>query len=73
MAKSNGPVIDMRPDGTFIEPPKPSLGVILVRLALFGVALCAVAVLFWTVVFVVPVLLVLGAAGYIFMQLMFRL
>jgi hypothetical protein len=64
MANSNGPVIDMTPDGAFIEPPKPTLGTILVRLAAFAVFLCVGAVLFWTALFVIPLLLVLGAVGY---------
>lgn len=78
MANSNGPVIDMTPDGTFIEPPKPSrppkpsLVTILVRLALFGLFLCIGAIVFWTAVFVIPVLIVLGAVGYFFARMQLR-
>jgi uncharacterized membrane protein len=67
MAKSDGPVIDMTPDGAFIDPPKPapaSFGTIIARLIAFGVALCVVAVLFWAALFIIPVLIVLGVVGY---------
>jgi uncharacterized membrane protein len=69
MAKSDGPVIDMTPDGAFIDPPKPapvSFGTIVARLIAFGVALCIVAVLFWAALFIIPVLVVLGVVGYFF-------
>ena len=72
MATSKGPVIDMTPDGAFIEPPKPSIGTILVRLALFGLFLCIGAIVFWTAVFVLPVLIVLGVAGYFFARMQLR-
>ena len=72
MVNSNGPVIDMTPDGAFIEPAKPSIGAILVRLALFGLFLCIGAVMFWTALFVLPVLVVLGAAGYFFARMQLR-
>lgn len=72
MANLNGPVIDMTPDGAFIEPPKPSIGTILVRLALFGLFLCIGAIVFWTAVFVLPVLIVLGVAGYFFARMQLR-
>jgi uncharacterized membrane protein len=67
MAKSDGPVIDMTPDGAFIDPPKSapvSLGTIVARVIAFGVALCVVALLFWAALFVIPVLVVLGVVGY---------
>ena len=67
MEKSHGPVIDMTPDGAFIDPPKPapvSIGTIVARLIAFGVALCIVAVMFWAALFIIPVLLVLGVIGY---------
>ncbi len=51
-------------DGNVVEPPKPTLGTILVRLALFGVGLFVLAVAFWAAVFMIPVLLVLGVVGY---------
>jgi hypothetical protein len=54
----------MTPEGAFIEPPRPTLGGILVRLAAFAVFLCVAAVLFWTALFVIPVLFVLGVVGY---------
>jgi hypothetical protein len=64
MEHSNGPVIDMTPDGQFIEPPKPSILTYLLRLAMFGVALAVVAAMFWTVILVLPLLLLVGALAY---------
>ncbi|MGE4481270.1 hypothetical protein [Acidocella sp.] len=66
MANNNGPVLDMTPDGQFVEPPKPSLTQVLLRLAAFGLALCVGAALVWTAFLMIPVLLVLGFAGYLF-------
>ena len=69
MEKLDGPVIDMTPDGAFIDPPKPapiSIGTIIARLIAFGVALCVVAVLFWAALFIIPVLIILGVVGYFF-------
>jgi hypothetical protein len=68
MAKQNGPVLDMTSDGRFIEPPKPSFAQILLRLAAFGIALCVGAVLVWTAFIMIPILLVLGFVGYLFMR-----
>jgi len=65
MRQTNGPVIDMTPDGAFVVPPKPSLGTILLRLAAFGIFLAIGAVVFWTAVILLPVLLLLGVAGYL--------
>jgi hypothetical protein len=66
MANQHGPVIDMTPDGDFIDQPQPSLGTILARLAAFGIVLALGAVVFWTFLFMLPVLLILGVAGYFF-------
>ncbi|HTQ71510.1 MAG TPA: hypothetical protein VMH92_08465 [Acidocella sp.] len=68
MANENGPVLDMTPDGQFVQPPKPSLAQILLRLAAFGLALCIGAVLVWTAFLMIPILLVLGFAGYLFVR-----
>ncbi len=68
MAKENGPVLDMTPDGNFIEPPKPSFTQILMRLAAFGLALCIAAVVVWTAFIMIPVMLLLGFVGYLFMR-----
>jgi hypothetical protein len=65
MAKEHGPVLDMTPDGHFVEPSKPSLTQILLRLVAFGIALCVGAVLVWTAFLMIPILLVLGFAGYL--------
>ena len=66
MATENGPVLDMTPDGQFVERHKPSLTQILLRLAVFGMALCVGAALLWTAFIMIPILLVLGFAGYVF-------
>lgn len=66
--KKNGPVIDMTADGRFVEKAKPSLVQIALRLAAFGAALCVGAVLVWTAFIMVPVLLVLGLAGYMLVR-----
>ena len=66
MEHANGPVIDMTPDGQFIEPPKPTFLTYVLRLALFGVALAAIAAFFWTLILVLPLALLLlaGVIGY---------
>jgi hypothetical protein len=64
MEHSQGPVIDMTPDGQFIEPPKPSIMTYLLRLALFGVGLAAIVALFWTLLLVLPLLIIAGIIGY---------
>lgn len=68
MANKNGPVLDMTPDGHFVEPPKPSLTQILLRVIAFGLALCIGAVLVWTAFLMIPILLVLGFVGYLVMR-----
>lgn len=64
MEKSQGPVIDMTPDGQFIEPPKPSIVTWLLRLAAFGLSLAIVFALFWTMIIVVPLLILAGAVSF---------
>ena len=64
MEDSKGPVIDMTPDGKFIAPPKPGILTYLLRLALFGVALALVAALFWTMLLVLPLLILAGVIGF---------
>ncbi len=54
----------MTPDGAFIEPPKPSFLTILIRLAMFAIFLGMIWVAFWTALFLLPVILVLGVAGF---------
>jgi len=68
MANQNGPIIDMTRNGEFIDPPKPSLGTIAARLAAFGVLLLVAAVAFWMALFIIPVLLVMGVAGYFILR-----
>lgn len=68
MTNENGPVIDMTPDGAFVERPKPSLLQIALRLAAFALALCVGAVLVWTAFIMIPILIVLGLAGYMFVR-----
>jgi len=57
-------VIDMTPQGDFIEPAKPTLGTILARIIAFGLLLVIAAVAFWMALFIVPVLIILGIAFY---------
>jgi hypothetical protein len=64
MEHSQGPVIDMTPDGQFIEPPKPSILTYLLRLAMFGVALAVVVALFWTMLLVLPLLILAGVIAF---------
>lgn len=54
----------MTRNGEFIDPPKPSLGTIVARIAAFGALLLVAAVAFWMALFIIPVLLVAGIAGY---------
>lgn len=56
----------MTRNGAFIDPPKASLGTIVARLAAFGAVLLVAAVAFWMALFIIPVLLVLGVAGYFY-------
>jgi hypothetical protein len=72
MANSHGPVIDMTPDGNFIEPSKPTLGTILARIIAFGMLLVIAAVAFWMALFIIPVLIILGVAGYAFTRMQVR-
>jgi hypothetical protein len=71
MKTSQGPVIDMTTDGKFINPPKPSLGGVLLRLVLFGAALGVISALFWLTVLLIPFLLLLGVLGYVILHLQF--
>lgn len=64
MIYQNGPVIDMTPEGDFIEPSKPTLGTIIARIIAFGLLLVIAAMAFWMALFIVPVLIILGIAGY---------
>jgi hypothetical protein len=64
MTKS-APVIDMTPDGRFIDRSGPAIGVIGLRILMFGTGLCVIAAVFWTMVMVLPALLLLAAIGYI--------
>lgn len=64
MEHSNGPVIDMTPDGAFVTPPRPGILAYLLRLALFGVALATVAALFWTIILVLPLLILAMVVGF---------
>ena len=50
--------------GQFVDPPKPGLGAIMARVAAFGLLLLMAAAAFWAALFLVPLLLILGAAGY---------
>ena len=64
MENANGPIIDMTRSGDFIDAPKPGLGAIVTRVAVFGALLLVAAVAFWAALFIVPVLLLLGVVGF---------
>lgn len=72
MVNRNGPIIDMTPDGRIVEPAKPSISMILLRLAAFALALCLAAVMFWAALFVIPILLLLGLVGYFAFRMQIR-
>ncbi len=66
MKKDEGQVIDMTPEGEFVDPPPPKNGVgaFLVRLAIFGLVIGAVGLMFWTMVLALPLLLLAALVGY---------
>jgi uncharacterized BrkB/YihY/UPF0761 family membrane protein len=67
MANPDRPIIiDMTRNGEFIDPPKPTLGAIVARLAAFGALLLVAALAFWMALFIIPVVLVLGVAGFFY-------
>jgi uncharacterized BrkB/YihY/UPF0761 family membrane protein len=66
LANPNRPIIDMTRNGEFIDPPRPSLGTIAARLAAFGALLLVAALAFWMALFILPVLFILGVAGYFY-------
>ena len=68
MRNENGPVIDMTADGRFVEPRKPSLMRIALRLMAFAAALLVGAVLISTAFIVIPVLLIIGGLGYMLVR-----
>ncbi len=72
MRHPNAPVIDMTPDGNFIEPPKPTLGTIIARLVAFGALLMVAAIAFWMALFIIPVLIVLSVAGFLIARTQIR-
>ncbi len=72
MKKDEGPVIDMTPEGEFVDSPQPKadIGMFVVRLAIFGLVLGAVALMFWMAVLVIPLLL-LGGLGIMLLRGLF--
>jgi hypothetical protein len=63
----NGPIIDMTPEGEFTGPKPPNKWLVfLVRLALFGVALALIGVMFWAAVILVPLILLAALVGAVF-------
>lgn len=68
MRNDNGPVIDMTADGRFVGPTKPSLLQVAFRVLAFAAALCVGALLVWTAFIMIPILLVLGLTGYMFIR-----
>jgi len=72
MKDSEGPIIDMTPDGAFVDPPKATLGTIVLRVLVFGIILFVGAVAFWTALFMLPVLILMGLAAYLVMRSQMR-
>jgi UDP-N-acetylmuramyl pentapeptide phosphotransferase/UDP-N-acetylglucosamine-1-phosphate transferase len=72
MPNTRGPLIDMTPDGGFIQPPKPTLGGIIIRLAMLAVVLGVAWVAFWTALFLLPFLILLVLGGYVAFRLQTR-
>ena len=64
MINRNGPVIDMTPEGRFIERPRPTIGQIVTRLAIFGAVLGVAGVMFWALLLALPVMIVAGVIGF---------
>jgi hypothetical protein len=72
MEEYRRPVIDMNPDGSFVRPPHLTLGQIITRVVGLMVALAIGWVMFWTAIFMIPVLLVVGLIGYAVFRWQFR-
>jgi hypothetical protein len=68
MDQHEAPVIDMTPDGQFLDPPKPSIFTYLLRLAAFGLALAIAAALFWAAIIIIPLLLLAGLIAYLILR-----
>ncbi|MGC9270790.1 hypothetical protein [Acidiphilium sp.] len=60
----------MTPSGGFAGSPArgPSFGVILARVVAFTILLGVAALVFWLAVFTVPILMVIGLAGYLYFR-----
>jgi hypothetical protein len=69
MAKSDGPVLDMTPDGKFIDPPSLSLWNWVFRLFCFGLVLGMAVALVRLALWFLPVLLLLGGISYLLTRL----
>jgi len=54
----------MTPDGHFVQPAKPTLGVILARLVGFAALLVIAAVAFWMALFIIPIFIILAIAAF---------
>lgn len=66
MENDEGPVIDMTPEGEFVDlpPAKTGVGAFLIRLAVFGLVVGAIGLMFWTALLALPLLLLAGMVGY---------
>ncbi len=61
----NAPVIDMTTDGRFVDRQGPTLAVIGLRILMFATGLCVIAAVFWTMIMLLPAVLLIVALGYI--------
>jgi hypothetical protein len=65
----NTPVIDMTLDGRFVNRTGPTFGMIITRLLMFSLGLCVIAAMFWTMVMVLPAIILLATIGYLFSRI----
>ena len=68
MVNRNAPIIDMTPEGRFVERPGPNLGQIITRLAIFGVVLGVAGIMFWALLLALPVFIIAGVVGYLVLR-----
>jgi hypothetical protein len=68
---NNAPVIDMTPDGRFVDRAGPKLGTIALRLLMFGIGLCVIAAVASTMLMLLPVILLLAVISYLVARLRF--
>ncbi len=66
------PVIDMTPDGAFVQKTRLTLAGILARFTAFAVLLAVGWFVFWTTLFLIPFILAAGIVGYFVLRWQMR-